>query len=689
MRRVALVITTLALLVAASFVSPVGAAAASSTNGPAKPGPNLGARSPLVRAPSSSLPSAPHSVLSPVNCDNAFHFVQSPDVAGNLNIIDGTAAINAGDIWAVGFTSTPSPNFVDSPLAMHWNGTAWSMVTVPSPSAFSADFNSVVAISTNDVWAVGDYASDALGTNVFTFAEHWNGTIWSNVPTANPGTTFNFLFGVTAVTTNNVYAVGSESNGSANMTLVEQWNGTSWVGLTSPNPTILDNELFSVSAFSATDIWAVGESTSGLAQPALSMALHSDGTTWSIIATPSLGAGADNEIVAVKSLEAGHAVGVGFGNFVIGVSTRTAEAWDLVTTGPSTSAAESGPGSGDNSFIAVDGAGAGVWAVGYSRATANSARQTMVRSATWNSTSHTLTWGPLGSSESPSGINNAFFAVSAVSPYNFWAAGYDTNGANVDQTLTEAYCAQHFVVLAPAAAPNNSAFSINVTINNGDGSVAVAYRGTVHFTSSDGTAVLPPDYTFTPGDNGSHTFAGVVLKAGGPQSITVTDAVMPLTVPGVRTVAVCLGACQAPSGTAGARTGPTQITAPGLGARDAAKPSVSGTPGPRIHAWSAASSPSGNSLPSASTASAVAPNAAPRAASPAGGASVSSAAGVLGQARGHYAMSLAEQRKPVVLPPEAPPWSVLLLFPMLGCALALAIHRRRRLKEMSNASIRS
>jgi hypothetical protein len=45
----------------------------------------------------------------------------------------------------------------------------------------------------------------------------------------------------------------------------------------------------------------------------------------------------------------------------------------------------------------------------------------------------------------------------------------------------------------------------------------------VHFTSSDGSASLPGDYLFVPGDNGSHTFMGVTFGQAGTQSITATD----------------------------------------------------------------------------------------------------------------------------------------------------------------------
>src|SRR5262249_55998200 len=58
--------------------------------------------------------------------------------------------------------------------------------------------------------------------------------------------------------------------------------------------------------------------------------------------------------------------------------------------------------------------------------------------------------------------------------------------------------------------------------------ILTGYVGRVHFTSSDAAAILPPDYTFTTGpggDNGVHTFSGVVLNtAGGSKTITAADS---------------------------------------------------------------------------------------------------------------------------------------------------------------------
>jgi hypothetical protein len=52
--------------------------------------------------------------------------------------------------------------------------------------------------------------------------------------------------------------------------------------------------------------------------------------------------------------------------------------------------------------------------------------------------------------------------------------------------------------------------------------VATGYRGTVSFSSSDLTAVLPAKYTFTSADSGVHTFTAT-LKTVGSQWLKVID----------------------------------------------------------------------------------------------------------------------------------------------------------------------
>ena len=69
-----------------------------------------------------------------------------------------------------------------------------------------------------------------------------------------------------------------------------------------------------------------------------------------------------------------------------------------------------------------------------------------------------------------------------------------------------------------------SPLSVTVTARDAFGNIATGYTGTVHFTSSDGQAALPADYTFTAADAGVHTFTAT-LKTAGSQTITATDTV--------------------------------------------------------------------------------------------------------------------------------------------------------------------
>jgi hypothetical protein len=64
--------------------------------------------------------------------------------------------------------------------------------------------------------------------------------------------------------------------------------------------------------------------------------------------------------------------------------------------------------------------------------------------------------------------------------------------------------------------------SFTVTARDAYGNFATGYTGTVHFTSTDGQANLPGDYTFTADDGGVHTFTAT-LKTAGTQSIRATD----------------------------------------------------------------------------------------------------------------------------------------------------------------------
>ena len=116
------------------------------------------------------------------------------------------------------------------------------------------------------------------------------------------------------------------------------------------------------------------------------------------------------------------------------------------------------------------------------------------------------------------------YKVTAV--FSSWTA---TSAAS---SLVTVNTALHFTVTAPASATVGASFTVTVVAKDALNATVTGYRGTIAFTSSDpGSPVLPANYTFTAGDNGTHTFTnGASLRTAPSQTITTTDTVTPTIV---------------------------------------------------------------------------------------------------------------------------------------------------------------
>ncbi len=101
------------------------------------------------------------------------------------------------------------------------------------------------------------------------------------------------------------------------------------------------------------------------------------------------------------------------------------------------------------------------------------------------------------------------------------------SGAQSGITVNPAAASSLVVSGFPSPTTAGAAGSFTVTAKDGFGNVATGYRGTVHFSSTDGAAALPANYTFTAGDSGAHGFSGT-LKTAGTQSLTGSDTVTAL-----------------------------------------------------------------------------------------------------------------------------------------------------------------
>ncbi len=89
-------------------------------------------------------------------------------------------------------------------------------------------------------------------------------------------------------------------------------------------------------------------------------------------------------------------------------------------------------------------------------------------------------------------------------------------------TVNPAPVATHLLVIMPSHVTQGLPAPVTVIALDASNHPVPNYTGTVHLASSDGSATLPSDYTFTAADHGIHTFQ-VTLQAGGTQTVTATD----------------------------------------------------------------------------------------------------------------------------------------------------------------------
>jgi hypothetical protein len=311
----------------------------------------------------------------------------------------GVAAISGSDVWAVGLDGANSQ-------IVHYNGTTWSQ-SQPAVGYLLG----VAATSARDVWAVG-------GTNWFSptvpVADHWNGSSWRRVATANPagGGYFN---AVTATSPANAWAVGLVGGGpgetAATTPLIERWNGRTWTIQKIQEPAG-GGQFDGVAALSASNAWAVGWTDSTVQQTLIE---HWNGHTWTRVPSPDEGTGSFLHSVTVISSDNAWAVGS------FQTSKGTNSTLTLHWNGSRWSAVPSQTPGGDDSLDAVTASWThNIWAVGIRNpalcGTGGPQCKTLIEH--WDG-SH---WTLLASPNPPGGLN-ILLGISAVSRGDIFAVG--------------------------------------------------------------------------------------------------------------------------------------------------------------------------------------------------------------------------------------------------------------------------
>lgn len=235
---------------------------------------------------------------SSVGCCDAL-----PDPGQNLVAVSGSGP---ADVWAVG-SSLPAAGADPAPLALHWDGVAWTplaiagtdfgLTSVASHDAADiwfgasrqilhydgAAFTSTSILGTvADLWesAPGEVWGVGSGGAIY----HWSSGVWTSLPSG----TSNDLASVAASGSTDAWAVGPAGT-------VLDWNGDGWTpisdGTTGP--------LGAVAGTDVDDVWTSGP-------------LHFDGDGWShdplgssIAATGLCGFSSDDVWAAGAALSAG------------------------------------------------------------------------------------------------------------------------------------------------------------------------------------------------------------------------------------------------------------------------------------------------------------------------------------------------------------------------------------------------
>jgi hypothetical protein len=181
-----------------------------------------------------------------------------PPLPSSLFVLNAVTAISSSDVWAVGQEHDTAGNRYKK-LIYHWDGNRWASFSETGAS-LGIRLYAAAASSSGDVWAVGEKDNNpSTEEPLETATMHWDGANWIEVPSPNVGDGGSYLRGVEAISPTDAWALGG--NGpitGTKQTLVLHWDGALWSVVPSPNVEGQSSRFFSADALSANEIWAVG-----------------------------------------------------------------------------------------------------------------------------------------------------------------------------------------------------------------------------------------------------------------------------------------------------------------------------------------------------------------------------------------------------------------------------------------------
>jgi hypothetical protein len=221
-----------------------------------------------------------------------------------LNAVSCESTTNCTAIGTY-FTPSGAPHGYSKPLAEHWDGTSWTLQKVPTlADAYSENLTGVSCLTATRCIATGQYIVKGTDGGGLPLAAQWNGTRWSVQTMPYPaGAQFALPSALSCSRVTQCTTVGAWREGDTVGSLIEGWNGTTWTIQQATGGA----DLRGVSCPTAIWCTAVGVSPgdSGYAE-------YWDGTTWTTQVVPvPHGHAHGYGLLAVSCLSAFHCTAVG------------------------------------------------------------------------------------------------------------------------------------------------------------------------------------------------------------------------------------------------------------------------------------------------------------------------------------------------------------------------------------------
>jgi hypothetical protein len=247
------------------------------------------------------------------------------------------------------------------------------------------------------------------------------GPSWSTVASSEH---INKPWAIAPIASNDIWVVGStKDTAHAIRTGAEHWNGSSWSQIPAPDVGAGANALNGVDALASKNVWAVGYSTA--AGRTNTLIEHWDGTQWRVVTSPN--ADGDNTLTSVDALSSTNA-------WAVGSSRRATSRKSLILRWNGTSwkiVSSPNPGTLANSLLGVAAAGPNdIWAVGWK--SSGDGLQSLLLHYDGTGWTEGVAVPKVGTGD------NVLTGISAVSPTDVWATGYYVDGAKY-KTLTLHY----------------------------------------------------------------------------------------------------------------------------------------------------------------------------------------------------------------------------------------------------------